>query len=80
MGLRPDSRPIRGSARIYEEESSGEPIGIVTSGGFGPSLNAPVAIGYVPGATQPPAQDSSASVGMDATYYAYFFTVCVSQV
>ena len=49
VGLRPDSRPIRGGARIYEEESSGEPIGIVTSGGFGPSLNAPVAIGYVSG-------------------------------
>ncbi len=25
-----------------------DPIGKVTSGGFGPSLNAPVAMGYVP--------------------------------
>ena len=25
-----------------------EPIGTVTSGGFGPSLNAPVAMGYLP--------------------------------
>jgi aminomethyltransferase len=30
------------------DQSSAEPIGAVTSGGFGPSLNAPVAMGYVP--------------------------------
>ena len=28
--------------------ASSEPIGKVTSGGFGPSLNAPVAMGYLP--------------------------------
>ena len=27
-----------------------EPIGAVTSGGFGPSVNAPVAMGYLPSA------------------------------
>ncbi len=29
-------------------QASTEPIGTVTSGGFGPSLNAPVAMGYLP--------------------------------
>ena len=27
--------------------ADGAPIGLVTSGGFGPSVNAPVAMGYV---------------------------------
>ena len=29
------------------EEDGGEPVGRVTSGGFGPSLDAPVAMGYI---------------------------------
>ena len=33
--------------------TSSEPIGTVTSGGFGPSLNAPVAMGYLPTRTRP---------------------------
>jgi aminomethyltransferase len=32
----------------FADATSGEPIGKVTSGGFSPSLNAPVAMGYVP--------------------------------
>lgn len=28
--------------------TGGEPVGQVTSGGFGPTVNAPVALGYVP--------------------------------
>ncbi len=48
VGLRPEGRaPVRAGAPIFADASSGETIGHVTSGGFGPSLNAPVAMGYV---------------------------------
>ena len=33
---------------LFADPTSIEPIGKVTSGGFGPSLNAPVAMGYLP--------------------------------
>jgi aminomethyltransferase len=47
VGLKPEGRqPVRGGALLYSE--SGEEIGRVTSGGFGPSVNHPVAMGYVP--------------------------------
>lgn len=46
VGLKPDGRmPVRNGTPITNEE--GDPIGIVTSGGFGPSVNHPVAMGYV---------------------------------
>jgi aminomethyltransferase len=46
MGLRPEGRaPAREGTEIADK--SGRVIGHVTSGGFGPSLNAPVAMGYV---------------------------------
>ena len=35
-------------ALLFADSASSDPIGAVTSGGFGPSLNAPVAMGYVP--------------------------------
>ena len=48
-GLRPEGRaPVREGAMLFSESDSSEPIGKVTSGGFGPSLNAPVAMGYLP--------------------------------
>jgi aminomethyltransferase len=48
VGLRPEGRaPMREGTEIFVEEA-GEPVGAVTSGGFGPSLDAPVAMGYVP--------------------------------
>ena len=48
VGLRPEGRaPIRGGAQIYTDETSDAPIGHVTSGGFGPSVMAPIAMGYV---------------------------------
>jgi aminomethyltransferase len=47
--LRPQGRaPVREGAVLFADAASSEPIGTVTSGGFGPSLNAPVAMGYVP--------------------------------
>ncbi len=46
MGIRPDGRaPAREGAEIVSAD--GAPIGVVTSGGFGPSVNAPIAMGYV---------------------------------
>jgi aminomethyltransferase len=49
VGLRPEGRaPVREGAALFADETATEPIGAVTSGGFGPSLNAPVAMGYLP--------------------------------
>jgi len=49
VGLRPEGRaPVREGAPLFAELASPEQIGAVTSGGFGPSLNAPVAMGYLP--------------------------------
>jgi aminomethyltransferase len=49
IGLRPEGRaPVREGAPLFADGSSSEQIGIVTSGGFGPSLGAPVAMGYLP--------------------------------
>jgi aminomethyltransferase len=51
VGLKPEGRaPVRESAQLFADGASSEPIGSVTSGGFGPTLNAPVAMGYVPAA------------------------------
>jgi glycine cleavage system T protein (aminomethyltransferase) len=49
VGLRPEGRaPVREGAALFADETSTEAVGAVTSGGFGPSLNAPVAMGYLP--------------------------------
>jgi aminomethyltransferase len=46
VGLRPEGRaPAREGTEIADK--SGRIVGRVTSGGFGPSLNAPLAMGYV---------------------------------
>lgn len=46
VGIRPDGRaPARAGASIVAED--GTEAGVVTSGGFGPSVNGPVAMGYV---------------------------------
>ncbi|MFK8081606.1 MAG: glycine cleavage system aminomethyltransferase GcvT [Granulosicoccus sp.] len=46
VGIRPEGRvPARHGARICD--ASGSDIGTVTSGGFAPTLGAPVAMGYV---------------------------------
>jgi aminomethyltransferase len=51
VGLRPEGRaPVREGAALFADEASSEKIGAVTSGGFGPSLNAPIAMGYLPSA------------------------------
>ncbi len=46
VGMRPDGRaPAREGTEIVSPD--GAPIGIVTSGGFGPSVGAPIAMGFV---------------------------------
>jgi aminomethyltransferase len=51
VGLKPEGRaPVREGAQLFADGASSEPVGTVTSGGFGPTLNAPVAMGYVPAA------------------------------
>jgi aminomethyltransferase len=53
VGIRPEGRaPARDGADIVS--ASGEPIGRVTSGGFGPSVGAPIAMGYVASAYAAP--------------------------
>src|SRR5262245_14841209 len=48
VGLRSKDRtPVRGGCKLYRDEEATTPVGQVTSGGFGPSVNAPVAMGYV---------------------------------
>ena len=48
VGLRPDGRaPVRGGAELFASSEGNEPIGTVTSGGYGPSVDAPIAMGYV---------------------------------
>jgi aminomethyltransferase len=49
VGFRPEGRaPVREGALLFADEGASEPIGRITSGGFGPSVNAPVAMGYLP--------------------------------
>jgi aminomethyltransferase len=49
VGLKPESRaPVRGGARLFDTAAAALPSGVVTSGGFGISLGAPIAMGYVP--------------------------------
>jgi aminomethyltransferase len=46
VGLRPDGRaPVREGTVLTNDQ--GEVVGKVTSGGFGPTVGAPVAMGYV---------------------------------
>ncbi len=49
VGLRPEGRaPVRAGAPLFATDEGGVPIGVVTSGGFGPSVDAPIAMGYLP--------------------------------
>jgi aminomethyltransferase len=46
VGLRPDGRaPMREGTVLHDGDAA---VGRVTSGGFGPSLDAPIAMGFVP--------------------------------
>ncbi|WP_299553718.1 glycine cleavage system aminomethyltransferase GcvT [uncultured Tateyamaria sp.] len=48
VGLLPAGRaPMREGISLFETEDAPDPIGTITSGGFGPTVGAPVAMGYV---------------------------------
>ena len=54
VGLRAEGRaPVRAGATIHQE-SEDEPVGAVTSGVYGPTVDGPVAMGYVPTALAEP--------------------------
>lgn len=53
VGLRPEGRaPMREGTDLFAADAT--PIGTVTSGGFGPSIEAPIAMGYVAAAYASP--------------------------
>jgi aminomethyltransferase len=61
VGLKPEGRqPVRGGAALFSKD--GKPVGHVTSGSFGPSVNHPVAMGYVPKAMATPGTQVFAEV------------------
>ena len=63
VGLRVNGRvPVRGGATLFQDESVTTPIGQVTSGCFAPSLNAPIAMGYVAASHAQPGVELSAEV------------------
>lgn len=48
VGIAPEGRaPIRGGTELFADETATTPVGQITSGGFGPTTETPVAMGYV---------------------------------
>ncbi|WP_377512261.1 glycine cleavage system aminomethyltransferase GcvT [Octadecabacter sp. R77987] len=48
VGLLPEGRaPMRAGTQVFAQAAGGEAIGTVTSGAFGPSIGAPLSMGYV---------------------------------
>ena len=63
VGLKAEGRaPVREGAALFADSTSIESVGSVTSGGFGPSLNAPVAMGYLPASLAAPGTQVFAEV------------------
>jgi aminomethyltransferase len=55
VGLRSKERtPVRGGSPLYSDPGAQTPLGQVTSGGFGPTVNAPIAMGYIASAAAKP--------------------------
>ncbi|EAQ01728.1 hypothetical protein OB2597_14831 [Pseudooceanicola batsensis HTCC2597] len=49
VGLRPQGRaPMREGVPLFAGEAATDPVGTITSGAFGPTVQAPVAMGYLP--------------------------------
>lgn len=48
VGLLPEGRaPMRAGTAIFADETAADPVGTVTSGAFGPTIEAPMSMGYV---------------------------------
>jgi aminomethyltransferase len=55
VGLLPQGRaPMREGVELFASAEGGQAVGHVTSGGFGPSVGGPIAMGYVPSALAKP--------------------------
>ncbi|MDU9002421.1 glycine cleavage system aminomethyltransferase GcvT [Sedimentitalea todarodis] len=49
VGLRPEGRaPMREGVALFAGAEGGDQVGTITSGGFGPTVGGPVAMGYLP--------------------------------
>ena len=49
VGLLPEGRaPMREGVALFADETATTPIGKITSGGFGPTVGRPIAMGYLP--------------------------------
>jgi aminomethyltransferase len=49
VGLRPEGRaPMREGTPLFAQSTGGDPVGHVTSGAFGATIEAPMSMGYVP--------------------------------
>jgi len=49
VGLLPQGRaPMREGTPLFATSESADQIGVITSGGFGPSVERPIAMGYLP--------------------------------
>jgi aminomethyltransferase len=63
VGLKPEGKaPVRSHAKLYADAEGKTELGEVTSGGFGPSVEAPVAMGYLPTAFSEPGTQVFAEV------------------
>ena len=48
VGLIAEGRaPVRANAALFADEATTDQVGVVTSGGFGPTIGGPIAFGYV---------------------------------
>lgn len=55
VGFRPEGRaPVRAGASVFDNLGDEPPIGVVTSGGYGPTVSAPIAMGYLATAASHP--------------------------
>lgn len=51
VGLKPEGKaPVRPPAKLFSDPEGANEVGHITSGGFGPSIESPIAMGYVPSA------------------------------
>ena len=49
VGLAPQGRaPMREGVALFADDAAADQIGTITSGAFGPTVQAPVSMGYVP--------------------------------
>lgn len=63
VGLKPEGKaPVRPPAKLFADAEGKTEIGHVSSGGFGPTVESPVAMGYVPTAMAAPGTQVFAEV------------------